>query len=129
LRSDGTAQDLPSKVELLPVQRGDKLVFSTAGAGGLGSPFDREPERVVKDVRAGLVSREAAASEYGVVLREDGEVDIAASEARRAELRGEASGEQFDFGPLPPVDELRAQISRERRTFDEEMAVREESGR
>jgi hypothetical protein len=64
-----------------------------------------------------------------VVLGEDGSPDLAASEARRAELRGQASGEQFDFGPLLPIDELRAQISRERRTFDEEMAAREESGR
>jgi N-methylhydantoinase B len=129
LRADGTSQDLPSKVELLPVQRGDKLVFSTAGAGGLGSPFDREPERVAKDVRAGLVSRSAAESEYGVVLGADGSVDEAATEARRAELRRDESTEQFDFGPLPPTEELRAQISRERRTFDEEMAAREEIGR
>src|SRR6185312_17374440 len=97
LRADGTAQDLPSKVELLPVQRGDTLVFATAGAGGLGSPFDREPERVAKDVRAGLVSRSAAADEYGVVLGDDGAPDLEATEARRAELRRDESGEQFDF--------------------------------
>jgi N-methylhydantoinase B len=129
LRADGTKQDLPSKVENLPVQRGDKLVFSTAGAGGLGSPFDREPERVAKDVRAGLVSRDAAFDEYGVVLGSDGSPDVSATEARRAELRRDESGEQFDFGPLPAADELRAQISRERRTFDEEMAAREETAR
>ena len=129
LRADGTAQDLPSKVENLPVRRGDKLVFSTAGAGGLGSPFDREPERVAKDVRAGLVTREAAAEQYGVVLGSDGEPDLAASETKRAELRPQASGEQFDFGPLPPIEQLREQISRERRTFDEDMAAREEINR
>jgi N-methylhydantoinase B len=129
IRADGTEQTLPSKVENLPVRRGDKLVFATAGAGGLGSPFDREPERVAKDVRAGLVSREAAAEQYGVTLTDAGEPDVAATEARRAELRKQASGEQFDFGPLPPTDELRAQIARERREFDAEMAAREQIGR
>jgi N-methylhydantoinase B len=130
IRADGTQQDLPSKVENLPVRRGDKLVFSTAGAGGLGSPYDREPERVATDVRAGLVSTEAAKDEYGVVVGDGGKVDAAATDALRAELRQrQGEPEQFDFGPLPPVEELRAQIARERREFDAEAAAKEQLGR
>ncbi len=55
--ADGSHITLPSKVENVPVRRGDRLVFSTAGAGGLGDPLTREPERVAADVRAGLVQR------------------------------------------------------------------------
>jgi N-methylhydantoinase B len=126
IRADGTKQDLPSKVENLPVRRGDKLVFATAGAGGLGSPFDREPERVAKDVRAGLVSKEAAAEQYGVILTDEGKPDVAATESQRAKLRERSTTEQFDFGPLPQLETLRSQIAQERRDFDAEMAAREE---
>jgi N-methylhydantoinase B len=129
IRVDGDEQDLPSKVENLPVRRGDKLVFSTAGAGGLGSPLERETDRVAKDVRAGLVSVEAAREQYGVVVSARGEVDAEATEAARAELaERQAAVPQFDFGPLPPLEELRAQIAAERRDFDAEMASRSHTG-
>lgn len=120
---------LPSKVEHLAVRAGDRLTFSTAGAGGLGDPFTREVERVATDVRSGLVSVEAARSEYGVVVSPRGEVDAAATEALRAELsaaRGEVA--QFDFGPLPGTDELRRQIAAERRDFDAAVAKAGELG-
>jgi N-methylhydantoinase B len=96
----------------------------------LGSPLTREPERVAKDVRAGLVSADAAREHYGVVVGTDGEVDAAATQARRSQLGG-GDGEQtgqFDFGPLPEPSTLRAQIAQERREFDAEMAARGESG-
>ena len=49
------------------------------------------------DVREGLVSRERAASVYGVVIGEDGSVDEAATAARRggtAERADMAGGER-----------------------------------
>ena len=83
---------------------------------------------MAKDVRAGLVSADAAREHYGVVLRADGEVDAAATEARRSELGGDAERTgQFDFGPLPEPAALRSQIAQERRDFDAEMAARGES--
>ncbi|WP_116087480.1 hydantoinase B/oxoprolinase family protein [Tropicimonas sp. IMCC34011] len=54
----------------------------TGGGGGNGDPAQRHFEAVVRDVRQGLVSREAAHREYGVVIRDDGTVDEAASVAR-----------------------------------------------
>ena len=130
VRAGGTEPErLPSKVEDLAVRAGDRLTFSTAGAGGLGDPFTREVERVVVDVRSGLVSVDAARSEYGVVVSARGEVDQAATEQLRAELsaaRGEVS--QFDFGPLPEPAELRKQIAEERRDFDAAVAKAGEHG-
>jgi N-methylhydantoinase B len=129
IRADGSEQSLPSKVENLPVRRGDRLVFSTAGAGGLGDALDREPERVATDVRAGLTSTQRAREHYGVVVSDGGEIDAAATEQARTELRaGRPEPEQFDFGPLPPIDELRAQIAQERRDHDAAVAARAEAG-
>jgi N-methylhydantoinase B len=119
IRTDGTDMELPSKVEGVPVSAGDKLVFSTAGGGGLGDPLERDPETVATEVRRGLVSEMAAEEEYGVVL-EDGAVDEAAAESKRAEIR-EHRGEppEFDYGPLPDEDELAEQIAEDRRAFDD----------
>jgi N-methylhydantoinase B len=55
------------------------------GGGGYGKPFARDPERVAADVRQGLVSRAAAARDYGVVVDEAGDLDIEATRQRRAE--------------------------------------------
>jgi N-methylhydantoinase B len=119
LRADGTEEDLPSKVENVAVAAGDKLVFSTAGGGGLGDPLDREPTVVAGEVERGLVSAAAARAEYGVVVADDGTVDQAATEERREEIRssrGEPS--QFDYGPLPDEETLAARIREERDTFE-----------
>ena len=50
------------------VKRGDIVRIETGGGGGWGHPFDREPERVLADVRGGFVSRASAERDYGVVL-------------------------------------------------------------
>ncbi len=39
------------------------------GGGGYGSPFERDPSAVLQDVLNDYVSIDAAASEYGVVVR------------------------------------------------------------
>ena len=120
IRKSGEEIDLPSKVRDVPVFEDDRLVFETAGAGGVGDPLERDPEAVAKDVRWSLVGRETAESEYGVVLDQDGSVDASATESRREELRG-SRGElpAFDHGPLPPLEEQRRMIAETRRRFNE----------
>lgn len=53
------------------LDEGDVLANNTGGGGGYGHPYDREPERVAKDIRNGFVSLEAAAREYGVAVNAD----------------------------------------------------------
>jgi N-methylhydantoinase B len=48
------------------VPAGATLVLETPGGGGVGDPGARPRERVLADVRAGLVSKEAAQRDYGV---------------------------------------------------------------
>jgi N-methylhydantoinase B len=66
------------------VAAGDRLILEMPGGGGYGDPKARDPERVALDVRDGLVSAEAAARDYGVVLAADGSVDAAATKQARA---------------------------------------------
>jgi N-methylhydantoinase B len=54
------------------LKRGDVVRIETGGGGGWGDPFDREPEKVLADVRGGFVSRERAHRDYGVELSVDG---------------------------------------------------------
>jgi 5-oxoprolinase (ATP-hydrolysing) len=57
------------------------------GGGGWGDPFDRHPEAVAGDVRNEKVSAPRARDLYGVVVDEDGSLDVAATEQLRARLR------------------------------------------
>jgi len=65
------------------VPKGGTLFIEMPGGGGLGDPLKRDPQRVAEDVRLGMVSRAAAASEYGVILRDDLTLDVAATERAR----------------------------------------------
>lgn len=103
IKADGTEVDLPSKIDFVEVEPGDRLFFVNAGAGGWGNPLERPYERVRKDVLGRLVSVEKARSDYGVVFDpETFLVDVAASDLLREEIRV-AWGELpvFDFGPRP----------------------------
>ncbi len=102
VRADGTREPLPSKIDNVRVQGGDRIVFRTAGGGGWGDPLDRAPEKIATDVRRKLLTREAARERYGVVLGERGTSDIKATEALRASLRSSRRPpETFDFGDRP----------------------------
>ncbi|HEX4036063.1 MAG TPA: hydantoinase B/oxoprolinase family protein [Solirubrobacteraceae bacterium] len=66
------------------------LRYINRGGGGWGDPFEREPARVMIDVRDGYVSIEGAARDYGVVVLGDPEGDpegLAIDEAETARLR------------------------------------------
>lgn len=70
------------------METGDVLVNNTGGGGGYGHPYDREPDRVGRDVRNGFVSVQAAAADYGVAVDADTlEVDQEATAALRSVRR------------------------------------------
>ncbi|WP_258112595.1 hydantoinase B/oxoprolinase family protein [Alicyclobacillus sp. SP_1] len=100
IRSDGTVEHLPSKLDGVEVHKGDQVLFVTGGSGGFGDPLERHPDRVRADVARGLVSRDKAAKSYGVVFKPGTtEVDEVATEDLRRDLR-ETRGElaAFQFG-------------------------------
>jgi N-methylhydantoinase B len=60
---------LPPHAHLtIEVKAGDKLRHVVSGAGGFGNPRERDPELVLRDVRAGKVSPAKAAATYGVAI-------------------------------------------------------------
>jgi N-methylhydantoinase B len=59
------------------------------GGGGYGDPLQRDPQRVLKDVRESKVSIPAARTHYGVVIEPaDLSVDVQATAQARALKRG-----------------------------------------
>ena len=65
------------------LEKGDLLRVMTSGGGGWGDPFTRPPETVLDDVLDGFVSIEKAHLDYGVIVTEDRDVDIAATKKLR----------------------------------------------
>jgi N-methylhydantoinase B len=81
--ADGSARDLPTMpMEAFVLERGERYRHVSAGGGGYGPPFEREPELVLDDVRNGKVTPEAARERYGVAIV-DGAVDAEATRALR----------------------------------------------
>jgi len=75
----------------MTMKRGEVFRHEQAGPGGWGDPLERDPERVLRDVRNELVSLAAARDDYGVVIDPAvWRVDLAATRARRADLRSAA---------------------------------------
>lgn len=56
----------------------------TGGGGGLGDPWTRDLAAVRDDVLDGLMTRDAAARDCGVVLDTSLEVDVAATKGLRS---------------------------------------------
>jgi N-methylhydantoinase B len=73
------------KATRFPLRRGDIVRVDKWGGGGYGDPLLREPERVLRDLKDGLISEDAAHDLYGLVVL-DGCVSIAATEQRRRQL-------------------------------------------
>jgi N-methylhydantoinase B len=84
-RSDGKIERFPTgKIRPTELAEGDGFLIETAGGGGFWNPLERDPERVLADVRSGYVSLEAARRDYGVVIQQRG---------RRFELDRESTKE------------------------------------
>jgi N-methylhydantoinase B len=73
---------------------GDAFVLRSGGGGGFGSPLERDLDRVERDIRCGYVSREKAEMLYGIAFDAGGEIDAAATEKRRNDMRRQ--GMPFD---------------------------------
>jgi N-methylhydantoinase B len=70
-----------------PLEPGDLVSVRSGGGGGWGSPFERDPEQVARDVRDGFLTADVASSIYGVVLEQTPEgprVDADATLRHRA---------------------------------------------
>jgi len=80
---DGKMREL--KKQTLYANPGDVLRAVIPAAGGWGNPYERDPEKVLLDVKNELVSVEAAKRDYGVVIDEKTlELDLEATNKLRS---------------------------------------------
>jgi len=100
IRKNDEREALPSKIDNVHVEVGDRIVFRTAGGGGWGDPLERDPLRVRNDVARRLMSLEKARDAYGVVISgRRVELDLRATTDLRENLkRSRKQLELFNFG-------------------------------
>jgi N-methylhydantoinase B len=67
------------------IQPGERAANFNPGGGGFGPAFERSVERVVEDVKNGLVSLEGARRDYGVVITDP--VTLCVDQDATAQLR------------------------------------------
>jgi N-methylhydantoinase B len=86
----GTDQSrvIPSRYSDHTLHPGDVVSLETPGGGGLGNPLERDPARVLNDVRNGYVTPQRALEVYRVAI-EAKDDDYVVNEAQTRELRGQ----------------------------------------
>ena len=85
-RNDGK-EERWRKISNLPLDQNDVVSFQTGGGGGYGSPLEREPRLVLKDVINGYVSMAKAREDYGVVIDENEmKIDLDATKGLRNKM-------------------------------------------
>ena len=81
-----------SAAEAAHLKAGDAFRMRSGGGGGHGSPLERPMADVAADAKQGYISLAAVKDQYGVVLDPDTfEVDVVATERRRASMRSAAA--------------------------------------
>lgn len=85
-QNDGTTERC-SKVTTYDLADGEVARLITSAGGGYGDPLDRDPERVLQDYHDEYITRDIARQVYGVVIDDDGELDLDATHTRREECQ------------------------------------------
>ena len=88
-RADGETEPVGIHQTGVALTPGDTFEMFCASGGGFGDPLDRDPKALARDLHENRVDPDVLRGIYGAVLTEGGEVDEAATEARREELRAE----------------------------------------
>lgn len=105
----GEEKLLPVKVSHLILRKGDIFHYNNSGGGSFGDPLDRDPSRVLTDVRNGYVSLEQALNAYGVVIDvENMQMNMQATEKKREKMRRE----RFEKARIYKSIEVKGKVER-----------------
>jgi N-methylhydantoinase B/oxoprolinase/acetone carboxylase alpha subunit len=91
-----TEEYMEAKVTGVEFKAGEYIEFREPNAGGYGDPLERDPVAVREDVLDDFTTIALARDAYGVIFVDEGtlEVDEAATERRREEIRSTRGGER-----------------------------------
>jgi N-methylhydantoinase B/oxoprolinase/acetone carboxylase alpha subunit len=91
-----TEEYMEAKVTGVEFKAGEYIEFREPNAGGYGDPLERDPAAVREDVLDDFTTTALARDAYGVIFVDEGtlEVDEAATERRREEIRSTRGGER-----------------------------------
>jgi N-methylhydantoinase B len=86
-RTDGAIESVDIHETGVTLAPGDMFEMMCASGGGYGDPLDRRPEAVRQDFLDRRIDLGTAIEVYGVDLDEEGELDLASTQERRASIR------------------------------------------
>lgn len=86
VQANGTPRPVALNEAGIPLAAGETFRFANASGSGLGDPLERDPDRVLADVREGYVTTAAARAVYGIVIGAHG-VEAGATASARESLR------------------------------------------
>jgi len=69
-KRDGNMEEIKKNI-IATIAPGERFANQNPGGGGVGDPKERDVQKVLEDVKNGLVSIEAAWEEYGVEVGEE----------------------------------------------------------
>jgi len=81
-RADGSVEVIKKNV-IETIQPGERAANKNPGGGGYGNAFERPVDKVVWDVKNGLVSLEGARRDYGVSIRDKVLLEVDQAETDR----------------------------------------------
>lgn len=84
---DGSEKSLPSKIPNTSVKKGSSLKMTGPCGGGYGDPLERSPEAVLSDYLDDYIQLDQARNDYGVVITDDGKLDLKGTEELRTSMR------------------------------------------
>ena len=58
------------------MKKGESFRLRTGGGGGFGSPIERKVDLVCADIGEGYITEKKAKDTYGVVLDDQGKIDL-----------------------------------------------------
>lgn len=94
INPDSDAPIVPPGKFMTNINEGDVFQAVLAGGGGWGDPLERDPARVLDDVRNDKVSPQSARDDYGVVLDVPlNAVDAQATTRLREQMRNTVNGQ------------------------------------
>jgi N-methylhydantoinase B len=94
------------KVLARALKPGERYVLRSGGGGGYGNPLARPVNRVEFDILQGYVSAARAEAVYGIAFADSGQIDVEATNARRAEMAAKGLPTDADDEHLHQVSPL-----------------------